>query len=108
MIGTDRFPTTVRTNCRVSALVERPGPIASARLPFRSVAKRLPSRHLAETVPAVVAAGGSVMISGVWAATIGSTGSGVATVTSPAPERSAAQDDRTAAPLFPSDPATTR
>ncbi len=57
-------------------------------------------------LPLAVAGSGSVIISGVCAATIGSTGSGVATVTSPAPARSAAHDASTAAPLFPTDPAT--
>ena len=41
------------------------------------------------------------MISGVCAAMIGNTGSGVATVTSPAPARSAAHEASTAAPLLP-------
>ena len=40
------------------------------------------------------------------AATIGATDAGVATVTSPAPDRSAPMAARWAAPLFPRDPAT--
>ncbi len=46
------------------------------------------------------------MYSGAIAARIGCTDRGVATVTRPAPERSAAIAARCAAPLFPIDPAT--
>ena len=48
------------------------------------------------------------MYSGACAATIGVTLAGVATVTSPAPDRSAPRAARIAAPLLPRDPATIR
>ena len=51
-------------------------------------------------VPAEVSSSGSVMSSGMDAATIGTQLMGVATVTSPAPERSAACPAIVAAPLF--------
>ena len=46
------------------------------------------------------------MISGVADATSGSTVSGIAAVTNPAPTRNADQEAKTAAPLLPSEPAT--
>ena len=49
---------------------------------------------------------GSVMYSGAIAATIGRQHAGVATVTSPAPDRSAPSAARCAAPVFPREPAT--
>ena len=55
-------------------------------------------------VPAEVSSSGSVMSSGIDAATMGIQLEGVATVTSPAPERSAACPAIAAAPLFPRDP----
>ena len=48
------------------------------------------------------------MYSGAMLATIAAQLPGVATVTSPAPERSAPTAARCAAPVFPIDPATTR
>jgi hypothetical protein len=48
------------------------------------------------------------MTSACWTATSGRTSGGQATVTSPAPARSAPRAASTAAPAFPTDPATTR
>src|SRR5205807_1350907 len=57
-------------------------------------------------VPSSVASNGAVIISGIPAATIGSTFAGVATVTSPAPTRRTARPPSTAAPDLPTEPAT--
>src|ERR1700719_260938 len=75
-------------------------------MPCSSVAKP-PSRAASEaTVPDAVAGNASVMYSACAAATVASAGSGVASVTNPAPPRSAACPHNIAAPVFPTDPAT--
>ena len=67
---------------------------------------RMRSTAPAATVPSEFSSSGSVMYSAPSAATIGRQLAGVATVTSPAPDRSAAIAASAAAPVFPRDPAT--
>ena len=72
------------------------------------------ARHLEDAldavrsrVPSAVSSSASVMYSGPIAATIGWHAAGVATVTRPAPDRSAPTAARCAAPVLPREPATT-
>ena len=81
-----------------------PGACAEARADRDDV--RLEVEHAIDAppksiVPAAVSSSGSVMYSGAIAATIGTHERGVATVTRPAPERSAPSAARCAAPVLP-------
>ena len=60
----------------------------------------------ADTIPSAVSSSPRVIYSGISALTTGWQTCGVATVTSPAPERSAPSAASRAAPVFPVDPAT--
>jgi len=87
-----------------------PGPVrgrARSRPPAANGQRQGTVHGTGAMAPEPVAASGSVMISGRPAATIGSAAPGVATVTRPAPTRSAAVAARTAAPLLPTEPAMT-
>ena len=107
IIGSVVSANTLWTNCCVSAKVERPGPMAMTDLPRTISSHRRLSQLAMLTVPASVVASGTVISSGMPAATMGNTSAGVATVTSPAPMRNAARPASTAAPDLPVDPATT-
>ena len=74
-----------------------PGRPRSRRPGYRAPARR----RLKSMVPAGVSSSGSVMYSGAIAATIGTHDRGVATVTRPAPDRSAPIAARCAAPVLP-------
>ncbi len=105
--GTSAFATALCTNSVVSSCVPSPGP--SANTVFRAITSANRPLRIAsiEIAPAVFAGSASVIYSACAAATIGCTGSAVATVTSPAPARNPAFPAIAAAPDFPRDPATT-
>ncbi len=104
-IGTGQARTNACTSARVEGSWPRPGPITTeSRSPASWSSRSMPA---SERLPEPVAGSGSVISSGRDAATIGRHGSGVATVTRPAPERSAPAAASTAAPVFPIEPATT-
>jgi hypothetical protein len=104
--GRVSFATIARTAATASRVVPTPGPIAIASREASSFPTGPAAR--ADSVPAPDSASGSVIASAWAAATIGCTLLGVAIVTRPAPERSAARARSTAAPLFPREPATPR
>ncbi|HAM55271.1 MAG TPA: hypothetical protein DCQ64_07635 [Candidatus Rokubacteria bacterium] len=103
------FPTS-RISSRISDWVsgsrESPGPSATASL--REASSRIRSLLLSDKLCADVSGSGSVMGSMPSAATMGCCEAGVAMVTSPAPLRRAARPASAAAPVFPTEPATTR
>ena len=100
-----RLFTTVRTNSAVSGTLPIPGPMARTDLPSdKLIQPRHSSRARSEIVPASVSGSGSVMYSIPREATMGKALAAVATVTKPAPARSAALAASAAAPVFPTEP----
>src|SRR5271157_3853473 len=98
--------TVSRTNSTVSGCLPIPGPIATTVM-VEANCKSMPLLADVTAMPPVSVSGsGSVISSAANAATFGSALLAVATVTSPAPARSAAIPAIAAAPDFPSDPPT--
>jgi len=104
-VGTRSAAISARTIATVSGRRPRPGPITAAS--NRSAARRISSPASPPSAPSRVSGSGSVIASVNFAASTGFDERAAATVTSPAPERKAAEAARQAAPVIPGDPATT-
>ena len=104
--GFSRYAANLRTTSPVASNLPRPGPMSTASFPSES-SRSLASASSPPMTPGTHSGTGTVMTSVVFISMRSAMLSGTASVTMPAPIRSAASDARYAAPVMPREPATT-